>query len=89
MKNSVKSVGCAAISSMTTDTRRTRRPFFFFLFFPTTSCISVSWLQAALAHLESIIYDPHKLQPELEDEAENADAIEDASEKQQQEEKES
>jgi len=48
--------------------------------------------RAALAHLESIIYDPHNLQPELEDEAENADVIEDAeeaSEKQQQEEKKS
>ncbi|KIM40586.1 hypothetical protein M413DRAFT_446016 [Hebeloma cylindrosporum] len=36
--------------------------------------------RAALAHLESIIYDPHNLQPELEDETENADAIEDAEE---------
>lgn len=40
-------------------------------------------IQAALAHLESIIYDPHKLQPELEDENdtnENRESTDDTAE---------
>jgi hypothetical protein len=63
-RNSAKSGGCAAISSTITDTRHTR-----------------TWLpipQAALAHLESIIYHP-EAQPEANG-AVNGDAGGEASE---------
>ncbi len=49
MRNLVRLGGCAAISSMITVIRRTR-PDLFCSFFPNR--------QAALAHLESVIYNP-------------------------------
>lgn len=53
----MKSGGYAVISSTMHDMRHTR-PTFFSSYFPP--CCGRS-IQAALAHLESIIYDPHDL----------------------------
>jgi hypothetical protein len=59
---------------MITDMHPTRHDSFVF---PIPRYIDI---QAALAHLESIIYDPHQLQPELEDENEHRQSTDDTAE---------